>query len=267
MREVICGIYKIENLVNGKVYIGQSIDIYSRFTTHRNSLNRGDSNCTCLQRAWNKYGESSFEFSVVELCEEHLLDKKEREYICLYDACNSGYNIEDGGNANKHLSNKTKEKLRNAHLGKCLPDEVKQKMSNSRKGDKNPMYGKNHTEESKQKISQKNKGKTGHKISDEQKEVLRLLNTGKTLSDETKLKISISKRGKTPYNKDLRPVYCVELDIIFENATVAAKDLNLRSDRIIACCKGIKHRKTCGGYHWKYADEIINHNEINDLAV
>ena len=34
-REKICGIYKIENLVNGKVYIGQSVDIYKRWIEHK----------------------------------------------------------------------------------------------------------------------------------------------------------------------------------------------------------------------------------------
>ncbi len=34
-REVICGIYKITNLVNGKIYIGQSLDVYRRFSQHK----------------------------------------------------------------------------------------------------------------------------------------------------------------------------------------------------------------------------------------
>ena len=36
--DVVCGIYKIENIVNGKVYIGQSIDIYNRWQNHKTKL-------------------------------------------------------------------------------------------------------------------------------------------------------------------------------------------------------------------------------------
>ena len=38
MREKICGIYMIQNTVNGKVYIGQSADVIERFGRHRSAL-------------------------------------------------------------------------------------------------------------------------------------------------------------------------------------------------------------------------------------
>lgn len=48
------------------------------------------------------------------------------------------------------------------------------------------------------------------------------------------------------------PVYCVELDRIFPSETIAGIELNISSCHISCCCKG--KRKTCGGYHWRYAD-------------
>ena len=254
--EKICGIYCIENLINGKRYVGQSIDIYSRWKNHIHSLNGNRSNNTLLQRAWNKYGEDNFKFQILEACAEEDLDEKERAYINLYNSCENGYNIEDGGNEHKHLSYATKNKLRNAHMGiKCSP-ETREKMSKSRIGPLNPMYGKRHTEETKQIISEKNKGRTGHPQSEYQRNAARDANLGKTVSDVTKNKISEANKGKIPHNKDLNQVYCVELNKCFNNASEAGKELNIRGENILGCCRHYKGRNTCGGYHWKFADEV-----------
>lgn len=258
--DALCGVYKITNSINGKVYIGQSINIYARWKDHVHSLNRNDSRCILLQRAWNKYGEENFSFEILELCPENMLDEVEIKYIELYDSCNNGYNIESGGNANKHLSEETKQKLRESHLGKTMSDETKKKMSESRKGNKNPMYGKKHTDETKKKISDNNKGKTGHVISDAQKEICRAANLGKILSEETKQKISEANKGNIPHNKNLYPVYCVEQKRFFENPSTAGKELGINSSNIIACCEHV--RKTCGGLHWEYADATIENGLI-----
>ena len=49
------------------------------------------------------------------------------------------------------------------------------------------------------------------------------------------------------------PVYCEELHKVFESAKTAAEELGIHRCNITSCCKG--KRKTCGGYHWRYADE------------
>lgn len=252
--DALCGVYKIINNVNHKIYIGQSVNIKARWKDHINSLNRGDSRCTLLQRAWNKYGQQNFSFEILELCPENILDDVETKYIEFYDSCNNGYNIESGGNQNKHLSDETRQLLRQAHLGKTASYETRKKMSESRMGDKNPMYGRNHTDETKKKISENNKGKTGHVISDEQREICRQANLGKTVSEDTRRKISEANKGNIPHNKNMRPVYCIELHRSFMNPSTAGKELGIRSDNIINCCEHI--RKTCGGYQWMYADTI-----------
>lgn len=59
-------IYKIRNVVNGKFYVGSTIDTHTRFQTHRRRLRKGNHHCAHLQAAWNKYGEACFKFEVVE---------------------------------------------------------------------------------------------------------------------------------------------------------------------------------------------------------
>ena len=77
----LCGIYFISNKVNGKRYIGSSKDIEQRFRAHRSELNRGVHRNVHLLNAWNKYGEESFEFSVVEECDEENRFAIEQRYL------------------------------------------------------------------------------------------------------------------------------------------------------------------------------------------
>lgn len=92
-----CGIYKIENNINGHIYVGQSRHIHRRFIEHRSSLNNGTAPNQHLQRAWNKYGEDAFDFSVLEVCEECDLNEKEVFWIELLHSKLDGYNMTLGG--------------------------------------------------------------------------------------------------------------------------------------------------------------------------
>ena len=58
-------IYQIKNLVNGKLYIGQTINYKSRKEKHLSLLRRNDHHNPYLQKAYNKYGEDAFEFSIL----------------------------------------------------------------------------------------------------------------------------------------------------------------------------------------------------------
>lgn len=98
------GIYKIENLINSKTYIGQSIDIEKRWSVHKTELNRNYHHNMYLQNAWNKYGEGSFQFSIIEECQIDQLDSREIFWIAKFDSYKNGYNLTIGGGNTESFS-------------------------------------------------------------------------------------------------------------------------------------------------------------------
>ena len=91
------GIYKITNLLNNKVYIGQSVDIEKRWSTHKSELTNNYHYNAHLQSAWNKYGEDNFDFSIIEECDLNQLNDREIYWVSKYDSYKNGYNLTPGG--------------------------------------------------------------------------------------------------------------------------------------------------------------------------
>ncbi len=92
------GIYKIENLINGKCYIGQSIDITRRWRQHRSDYKDGT---VSLYQAIKKYGLNNFSFEIIEECSVDELDNREIYWIEYYNSYNNGYNETLGGSNRK----------------------------------------------------------------------------------------------------------------------------------------------------------------------
>jgi len=86
----IAGVYQIRNLVNGKIYIGSSVVLSVRYSTHLKELRQGIHFNSKLQNSWNKHGEKSFEFSVLEYCDPKETFEREQVYI---DFLKPAYNI------------------------------------------------------------------------------------------------------------------------------------------------------------------------------
>jgi len=87
------GIYKITNKINGKFYIGSTsnkLGFNKRWQKHKRELNINKHSNLHLQNAWNKYGETSFSFEILETCEKEKCIEKEQFYI---DTLNPQYNI------------------------------------------------------------------------------------------------------------------------------------------------------------------------------
>lgn len=89
---MICGIYKIENLINHKVYIGQSSNIERRWSKHKSVQEKHS-----IHLAFDKYGIENFSFEVIEECPIEKLDEREIYWIDKYDSYNNGYNETLGG--------------------------------------------------------------------------------------------------------------------------------------------------------------------------
>lgn len=89
-----CGIYKIENLINHKIYIGQSVEIEHRFQRHKCAQDD-----YVIHKALRKYGIENFSFTIIEECLPELLDEKENYWIAYYNSLiPNGYNMILGGN-------------------------------------------------------------------------------------------------------------------------------------------------------------------------
>lgn len=88
------GIYKITNVKNGKVYIGQSVDIEKRWAQHKRALELGTHHSTKLQNSYNRHLEDSFIYEIVEEVEDKAeLNNKEQHYINMYNSIENGYNM------------------------------------------------------------------------------------------------------------------------------------------------------------------------------
>lgn len=125
------GIYLITNKVNGKVYIGQSVDIDRRIKEHYRSsqpevyaLRNERDYKTPIHLAMNKYGIHNFSIKVLEECNKEDLDDKEIYWINVYKSNNKcfGYNLTNGGQKSFALQG---ENHSQAKLTKTEVNEIK----------------------------------------------------------------------------------------------------------------------------------------------
>ena len=128
-----CGIYLIRNLVNGKVYIGKSNNIYRRIKSHILGLKNKSSKHENEHfiNSWNKHGENSFEYIILEECEFDKLKEKELYYIIEYDSLNrtKGYNFRLDSESGMIPLESTRKKYSEAQLKRFSKQEERNKVS------------------------------------------------------------------------------------------------------------------------------------------
>lgn len=148
MYKKIIGIYQIKNKLNGKIYIGSSINVNQRLNEHKNNLRHNKHPNKHLQSSWNYYKEENFEFSIIEECNKEMLLKREQFYI----DTNKSFEREKGYNNRKKAENNLGIKLKytkKTYKNKC------EKM----KGKNNPFYGKKHSIEMRKIMGERRKEK------------------------------------------------------------------------------------------------------------
>lgn len=95
------GIYKYQNKINGKIYIGQSNNIEKRYQQHIYDAEYRAEKGTGIDLAIKKYGIENFTFEIIEQCSLNIIDEREKYWIKYYDSYNNGYNRTIGGNSLK----------------------------------------------------------------------------------------------------------------------------------------------------------------------
>ena len=231
-------VYKITNNINGKVYIGitiQGVDV--RWYKHCSDANL-DSTFP-IHNAIRKYGKDNFKIEVIEEIENEdfdFLKEREKYWIQYYDSYNreKGYNLTLGGDGTfgRFHSDETKEKIRQKALGRVVPPVVRMKMSESQK-----KVDRNYSDLAK---------KSNERWLDPKQRELASIN-----SPNNKIILQ--------FNLD----FSEQLNV-FRSATEAAKNLGNDQYRqnISKCANGIL--KTAYGYKWVYLEDLdITNEELN----
>lgn len=200
-------IYKITNLVNNRVYIGQTVCLISkRWKEHRCSTKN-----TPLYSAMRKHGTDNFKIEVIctAIKPEHL-NELEQYFIKLYDCLvPNGYNLTTGGDSTFSRSEHTKNLQSLAAQGHKVSQETRDKISKSLMGRPGARRGTKHTDEARQKISavqigRKASEETKKKMSETHKKRL-ALNSERTLAQLEVLKrLKEQNTGRVPWNKGLK---------------------------------------------------------------
>ena len=221
-------VYQHKNKINGKVYIG--------ITSQKPEQRWGSQGCNYkssphFYSAIQKYGWDNFEHNILftDLTKEQAC-LKEQELIKEYNSMNRefGYNSTSGGDIFT-MNEETKQKISQAmmgnqnNLGHPCSEEKKKKISNAQKG-------REFTEKHKQKLSEAAKNRHVP-CSEEKKQILK------------------EKSHK-------KPVYCEELDKIFESVQECGRQLGIPATNISKLCNG--RGKTLKGYHLRYYNDTIN---------
>jgi group I intron endonuclease len=234
------GIYKIINVVNNKFYVGSAVDFTARKRRHWWALRSQRHANKYLQAAWNKYGEESFKFLIVEELPEGA-DVLAAENVWL------------------------KEHVGKDHCYNLGTDAIAFQLGMS--GEKNAMWGKTfvHTPEAKARIAAASKSRIQSK---EEKEKRRQTMKGHHVSTSTRAKISATLSGQGNFwygkkrpdhgSKVSKPIKAVKPDgttVTYESIQALRLDLGLKPPTVNRALKSGKvlTRGPFIGWRFEYA--------------
>lgn len=194
-------IYKIRNLLNGKVYIGQSVDLYKRLKEHKYNFYK--KKLHPLYNAINKYGIENFEFNVIEHVKDITkLDEKEQYWIAYYksNSRDFGYNLRLDCRTNRGCKHTEEHKLKISNKLKAFYSDLikRERLINLRKGKINSIIHRERMSEAQKgrKLSKERciqRSTIAKKLwnKPEYRKKMSLVHTGNKHTEETKNKISL----------------------------------------------------------------------------
>lgn len=254
-REKVVGIYKIENLVTGHVYIGRSIDVLLRIVDHKGHLKYNKHYNRHLQRSYNHHGIDNFTFDVI--CVLYLDEIPSEEHDTIVQQFEDEYirEIPDGKKYNQTVACGTK-------LGLKHSEETREKLrqycgaKHSQSIDIALVDGENQII------------KIYHSIADAAKEFginqVRIVECcqGKYnyckglifryLDENMNVIIPTFKKSQTQHTSVIQMLDKETLEVIqeFESMAQAVKLSGISTHTIIKCCKN--QNKISGGYKFRY---------------
>ena len=241
-------IYCYTNKINGKRYVGQTIQkLRKRHGQHLSGKQ-------LIDKKLKQYGVENFKLEVLHLADIYSIDMLEKHYIiCLNTIVKNGegYNISSGGSNGNSLAGKTNEEI----------EEFKRKISEAKKGkyigENHPNYGKKHSEETRRKMSENLKGRFIGENSP---------NYGKKFSEEVKRKMSEAKKGKYMGENNYKsiPIVGVGIDnMLVYNCIREAKKDGFNNNAISRCCNG--KQLSYKGYKWYHKEDYdkLSKEDVN----
>lgn len=228
------GIYQITNITNNHRYIGSSSNLNRRWYTHKTALRKNRHHSIYLQRAWNKYSEASFQFTILELVESVNLFEREQYYI---DTIKPEYNLGSvggGDNISKHPKNaefrKKQSRVQKERYSKFtteqtqqLRDRYKKQLNPNWKGGKTYFTCPVCNKEIRVSVSGQQTCQVCRDINGSKNPFF-----GKHHSNDTKTKISNSRKGMKPSNTRKITIDGVE----YQSQNDAAKALGVSAGLI-----------------------------------
>lgn len=243
-------IYKIEITGSDRFYVGSAVDFHKRRLSHLSSLKKESHRNIHLQRIFDKHGEESLSFTILEECEKLDLIAREQYWIDSFPFDRLINICPTAGNTLGRIHTKeTREKISKNHhdvSGENNP-------MFGTKGELSPNWGKKHSEETKRKISEGNKGKEGCWKGKKRPEHAKKMSGennfwyGKKLPEETKKKMGAAT------SKRMREKSKLTLDIVREiryryanekiTQTALAKEYGLSKSYCWALINGLYWRE------------------------
>ena len=229
-------IYILKNEINGKVYIGETMNLRQRvYSYHKSNIDTPRP----ILRAINKHGLENFSFEYQyypDMSKDELLDIEERlikEHNSLMSG--NGYNVCSRGQ-NRYSATQSfeaRKKRSEIFKGRVITEEWRENMSKAKSGENHPMYGKKMSEETKKKMGDSRRGERNGRY-------------GKKTSDDHKNKLMMNRKDRIEVEQYTKSG---EFVARYSSIQEAMRQTGIDSGHIGSVCNG--KRKSAGNFIWR----------------